>query len=136
MAALNRYLERLAQKVTCLRPTGPCTPLSKHGRERSGAKRIDARTAVKSDDKPVRKVLPGVPAFQRREGGNEAHTRWGKLRLGHAADRECRVVGRARSSSAALRPKGVAACLWSDTPQATRPFPLFLYRRYSNEPSL
>jgi len=49
-----------------------------------------------------------------REGGDEARLRWGELRLGHAADRECRAVGRARSSSAAPRPEGVAACLWSD----------------------
>lgn len=42
----------------------------------------------------------------KREGGDEA--RWGGLKLGHAADRECRAVGRARSSSAAPRPEGVA----------------------------
>lgn len=44
-----------------------------------------------------------------REGGDEARPRWGELRLGHAADRECRAVGRARSSSAAPRPEGDAA---------------------------
>lgn len=49
-----------------------------------------------------------------REGGDEARLRWGELKLGHAADRECRAVGRARSSSAAPRPEGVAARLWSD----------------------
>lgn len=46
-----------------------------------------------------------------REGGDEARLRWGELKLGHAADRECRAVGRARSSSAAPRPEGVAARL-------------------------
>lgn len=40
-----------------------------------------------------------------REGGDEARLRWGELKLGHAADRECRAVGRARSSSAAPRPE-------------------------------
>jgi len=36
------------------------------------------------------------------------------VKLGHAADRECRAVGRARSSSAGPRARpeeGVAACL-------------------------
>lgn len=40
-----------------------------------------------------------------RKGGDEARLRWSELKLGHAADRECRAVGRARSSSAAPRPK-------------------------------
>lgn len=52
--------------------------------------------------------------FSGREGGDEARLRWGELKLGHAADRECRAVGRARSSSAAPQPEGVAARLWSD----------------------
>lgn len=85
----------------------------------------EARTGMKSNDKPVRK--PSSPTFQPLEGERVATKlgpRWGELRLGHAADRECRVVGRARSSSAALRPKGVAVCLRSDT--TIKPSPLFL----------
>lgn len=47
-----------------------------------------------------------------REDGDGARLRWGEVKLGHAADRECRAVGRARSSSAGPRPEeGVAACL-------------------------
>lgn len=91
-------------------------------KERCEAERIEARTGMKSNDKPVRK--PSSPTFQPFEGERVATKlgpRWGELRLGHAADRECRVVGRARSSSAALRPKGVAVCLRSDT--TIKPFP-------------
>lgn len=64
------------------------------------------------EEKPMRKIL--WQCSRNREGGDEARLRWGKLKLGHAADRECRAVGRARSSSAAPRPEGVAARLWSD----------------------
>lgn len=123
--------------IQAARPTRQYSKREKRGRKRCEAERIEARTGMKSNDKPVRK--PSSPTFQPFEGERVATKlgpRWGELRLGHAADRECRVVGRARSSSAALRPKGVAVCLRSDT--TIKPFPPVLSprKRCSNEPLL